>query len=340
MKNFLKLVTMALVLAMVFASCSPSGSGSQAGSSASEGRKDLAIGHTNNEAHKYHKSMLNFVRLVEEKSQGKYSGQVYPSTLGNDKDLFESLQMGTIEFSGVNSGIISTAAPALGIIDLPFLWKSSEHSRAVLESPIGDGIKKEIIEKAGILPLNFWENGFRCYTNNVRAIKNVGDLRGLKFRVMEVPLYIETFRDAWKSNPTPMAMSEVYSAMQTGVVDGHDNAADTVFASSLFEVQKHYSDSRHIWGTYVFCTSPKFWNSLSAEDQAMFKSASADATDYAWKLSKEITEESLAKLRNLMTVTENRDIDIQSFVDSVQGIWEKYSKIYGAENISKIANFK
>jgi tripartite ATP-independent transporter DctP family solute receptor len=342
-KFVLQKILIVLGLSVVLSACSASASAPQTDSGgqsvASGGNQKLAIAHSNNEAHKYHKSMLEFLRLIQEKSNGRYGGEVYPSTLGVDKDLFENLQMGTLEFAGINSGIIATGAPSIGIIDLPFLWKSSQHARNVLESPIGDGIKKEIVEKAKIIPLHFWENGFRCFTNNVRPIKTVADMKGLKFRVMEVALYVETFRDAWNSNPTPMAMSEVYSAMQTGVVDGHDNAADTVYTNSLYEVQKFYSDSRHIWGTFVFCVSPKFWDSLSSEDRTMFTEASKEATDFEWNLSATITEDSITKLRQLMSVTENDEIDIKGFVDSVQVIWKKYQNIYGADIINQIANF-
>ena len=332
---FMVAIVSVLIVCLSLASCGRAG----ARTGYVTENRNIAFAHTVSGTHKYHQAFEEFVRLLEEKSNGRFSGNIFPNTLGNDRDLFEGLQMGTIEIAGVNSGIISTAAPSIGIIDLPFLWRSSEHARAVLESDIGDQFKRDIEEQAGIIVLNFWENGFRNFTNNIRPIRSIDDIAGLKLRVMDVPLKIETFRDAFRSNPTPMGMSEVYSAMQMGVVDGHDNSLDTIYANSLFEVQRYLSISRHIWGTYVINVSPRFWNSLSPEDQAIFREASALANEYSWKISERIYQESLEALRELMVVTEFEDMDIQSFVNSVQPIWERHADRFDPELIARIVNF-
>ncbi|KJS20190.1 MAG: hypothetical protein VR72_15625 [Clostridiaceae bacterium BRH_c20a] len=297
----------------------------------------LKFAHSQNDKHKYHLAHVKFKELIEQKSDGRYKIEIFAQSLGADRDLIEGLQLGTVDAASINTSVIASIAPELGAIDLPFLFKDRAHAYRVLDGEIGQELSDLIKNKARIIPAGFWENGFRDFTNNKRPIKTPEDLKDLKMRVMEVAIYLDTFKQ-WGANATPMAWPEVYPAMQQGVIDGHDNAADTVNANKLWEVQKHFSDSQHLYSAVVLGLSPNFYNKLNDADKKMFMEVSAEVTKYEREIAAKMYDEGLINLRKNMTVTEKDEIDFEAFKASVQPVWEKYYDVFGKDLIQKIAN--
>ena len=294
----------------------------------------MKIAHSNNEQHKYHKSMLEFKRLAEEKSGGRFQVEVFASTLGGDKDLIEHLQLGTVDAAVINTAVLATLIPELAVIDLPFMFQDYDHAYRVLDGEIGQEFLQKINEKQ-IVALNFWDNGFKGITNNVRPIRKPEDLKGLKIRTMQSPVQLDAFK-MWGANPTPMAFSEVYQGMQQGVIDGHFNAPDTIAANKMWEVQKYYSDIPLFYGALVFGFSPSVWDRLSDEDKRMLTDIALEVRDFERKLAREEAAEGLELLKQNMEVEENPDI--QAFIDSTKPLWEQYGNEFPEGLIERVSS--
>jgi len=293
----------------------------------------LKMAHSNNDKHKYHKGMLEVKRLIEEKSNGKFTVEVFPSTLGSDKELIEGLQMGTVDGAIINTAVLASIIPDLAVIDMPFMFKDREHAYRVLDGEVGDEFLQKINEK-NIVALSYWENGFKGITNNVRPIKTPEDLKGLKIRTMESRAQLDAFK-AWGANPTPMSFSEVYQSMQQGVIDGHFNAPDTVAANKMYEVQKYYSDIPLFYGALVFGFSPATWNKFTEEEKQMMKEIAIESRDFERKLAQEEEKAGVETLKANMEVEENPDV--QAFIDTVKPVWKQYEAEFSPGLIDRVA---
>jgi len=299
--------------------------------------KVFKFAQTNNDKHKYQLAMLKFKELIEKKSEGRYVIEVFSGTLGGDRDLMEGLQIGSVDAAAINTSLIASAVPMFGVFDLPFIFRDRAHAYSVMDGPIGQELIKNANKKMGFIATDYWENGFRDFTNNVRPITKPQDLKNLKFRTLQSSIHLDTFKQ-WGANPTPMAWAEVYSAMQQNLIDGHDNAADTVNANKMWEVQKYFSDSRHFYSPVLFVMSSPMWNGLNDADKKIFLETSKEVATYERKLAAEMYDKALDNLRKNMQVVDKVDYD--AFKASVQPIWDKYSTTFGQEIIQKIADTK
>ena len=289
----------------------------------------IKAAHTGNENTTYQVGMLAFKDYVESHSNGKYTVDIFPSTLGGDSDLYEGLQIGTVDFAEVNTSVISSTVEDLKVLDLPFMFSTREQAYAVLDGEIGDKLLQEITDQAGIKAICFWENGFRDFTNNVHPIATPDDLKDLNMRCMQSDIYLNTFKN-WGCNVSVMSISETVTAMQSGVIDGHDNNPDTVVANSMWEYQKYFSDSRHFYACKTLDFSQSFWSSLDSEEQNMFTEAAKYARDKERMECANRYDAALDKLKeNGMEVTSHDEIDIDAFKESVQPIWSEYENTLG-----------
>ena len=333
MKKSAILIFSALVLTMLMSACDDPKPAQQVKAAP----KIFKFAQTNNDKHKYQLAMLKFKEIIEKKSEGRFEIEVFAGTLGGDRDLMEGLQIGSVDAAAINTSLIASVVPMFGVFDLPFLFRDRAHAYAVMDGPIGQELIKSANAKMGFVATDYWENGFRGFTNNVRPITKPQDLKNLKFRTLQSAIHLDTFKQ-WGANPTPMAWAEVYSAMQQNLIDGHDNAADTVNANKMWEVQKYFSDSRHFYSPVLFVMSPTMWNSLGEADKKMFLETSKEVTLYERKLAAEMYDKALDNLRKNMQVVDK--VDYEAFKSSVQPIWEKYSASFGQEIIQKIADTK
>ncbi|MGH0054034.1 MAG: TRAP transporter substrate-binding protein [Sphaerochaetaceae bacterium] len=332
-----KVMVMLLVLLVAMVSVSANGSSEESGSTADSPRK-VIVAHTGNERTTYQTGMVAFKEELERLTEGRYVCEIYPATLGGDKVLMEGLQIGTVDFAEINTSVISSIVPELSVLDLPYLFTSSEAAYKVLDGPIGDEMLALVQAKAGIIPVAYWENGFRYFTNDVRPIKTPDDLKGLKMRSMQSNTHLAAYK-LWGADATPMSISEMITAMQQGVIQGHDNNTDTIVANSMWEYQKYFSESGHFYGSKVLAFSPSFWKSLSPEDQQLFTQAVEHARDVQRAEVASRYAKSIQTLEaNGMVVTKKEDIDTKAFVTSVQPVWDEYRNKYGDELIQKIEN--
>jgi tripartite ATP-independent transporter DctP family solute receptor len=213
-----------------------------------------------------HAQAVAFANFVNARSGGKLVAQVYGAgALGGEREYVEGIKAGTIE-AGIASGVLGSFFPQAMITDIPYLFPSSYVAWEVMDGPFGDKLRKMFLDETGIRCLGFAEVGFRNFTNNARPIHTPDDMKGLKFRVMETPLFV-TLVKSLGASPTPIAWPEVYSALQTGVVDGQENPVPVIFAHKLYEVQKYLSLDKHVYGVDWFLINEKFFQSLSPELQ-------------------------------------------------------------------------
>lgn len=213
-----------------------------------------------------------FAREVEMRTQGRYKIQAfYSGALGAEREVVEAVQLGTQELAWTSTGPIPNFVPEVKILDVPFLFRDYAHARKVLDGEIGQELLKKF-ESKGFKALAWGENGFRHMTNSKRAINSPDDLRGLKMRTMENPVHIQAYK-GFGIIPTPMAFTEVFTALQQGTVDGQENPLGVIVAAKLDQVQKHLALTGHVYSPGVFLMNAAAFNKLSEEDKKHFLEA-------------------------------------------------------------------
>ncbi|MDD3824296.1 MAG: DctP family TRAP transporter solute-binding subunit [Sphaerochaetaceae bacterium] len=254
-----------------------------------------------------------FVKLVTEKTGGSVDIQVFgSSTLGDEAALVEGMVLGTIDGGIVSAGLYGGYYPLMGAFEIPFLFRDRAHTIAVNNGPLGKEILDNLSKQAKLKGLAIWEHGFRHVTNNVRAIKTPQDFKGLNIRSPEVPVYSAPLR-ALGANPVPMAFSELYVALERGVVDGQHNPLLHVQGQRFYEVQKHLSMLDFAYTPNVLAFSNKAWGRLSATQQAQVQAA-ADEAGIAWSQAAEAEENRLiAELKGKMQVIDRSELDKAAF---------------------------
>jgi tripartite ATP-independent transporter DctP family solute receptor len=213
-----------------------------------------------------HAQAVAFASLVNARSGGRINVTVYGAgALGAEREYVEGVKAGTIQ-AGIASGVISNFFPSAMVTDIPFLFPSADVAWKVLDGPFGAKLSKMFLEQTGMRNLAFAEVGFRNFTNNIRPIRTPADMKGLKIRVQETPLYINMLK-AMGANPTPIAWTETYTALQTKVVDGQENPVPTILMAKLHEVQKFITLDGHVYGVDWFVINEKFFQSLPPDLQ-------------------------------------------------------------------------
>lgn len=208
-----------------------------------------------------HAQCLAFANIVNSRSGGRLDVQVFGAgALGGEREYVEAIMSGAVQ-AGVASGVLGSFFPPAMLTDIPYLFPSGAVAWEVMDGPFGDKLSKMMLQQTGMRNLAFAEVGFRNFTNNTRPIRNPGDLKGLKIRVMETPLYVNMLK-AMGALPTPIAWTETYTALQTGVVDGQENPVGTILFAKFPEVQKYITLDGHVYGVDWFLINEKFFQSL------------------------------------------------------------------------------
>ncbi len=282
------------------------------------------------------KGLVKFGELVESKTNGSIKVEVYPNgQLGGDREVFESLQFGSIQGTTMSTGPIAQFVPKFNVFDLPFLFPNSEVAYGVLDGKIGTDLLAEL-ESQNVIGLNYWENGFRHLTNGVKEVKTPDDVKGLKIRTLENDLHMDIWSELG-ANPTPMAFTELFAGLQQGVVDGQENPVGNVTANKFYEVQKYLSKTGHVYNASPFLISKDFWNTLSDEEKEAVQEAADEARDYQRELNQKEDEDGYKFLtENGMTVTDISDEEKEAFLEKVKPVYEKYSASIGEEFVDEL----
>ena len=221
--------------------------------------------------------------LLKQRSNGKMSVKVFAQgSLGSEKDAIEQTKIGALSMVRVNSAAMNNICEATIVPTMPFLFRSTEHMRHVLDGPIGEDILKSC-EKNGFIGLAWYDSGSRSMYTTKRPIKTLADAKGMKIRVQQSDLWVSLL-EAMHANATPMPWGEVYTALKTGLVDGAENNWPSYESSRQFEVAKYYSLTEHSMAPEMLMFSKVAWDRLSKEDQAMVRQAAKDSVPYMRKL--------------------------------------------------------
>lgn len=296
----------------------------------------LKLGHIAEPDNVYGQGASHFADLVKQRSNGEIDIQVYPSSqLGNQRDLVEGLGLGTVDMTLTGTAVMGNFVPEMAVFDLPFIFRDVNHAYKALDTVGMDLAKKG--EDRGMITLAIWENGIRHMTNNARPIKEPADMKGLKFRVMEQPVYIEMMKSLGAS-PTPMAMSELYTALQKGVIDGQENPLGHIATKRFNEVQKYLSLSGHTYAAEPLLISKIAWNKLSPEQQEIVRQAAIDTRDWERQLCRDLEGKFLQQIKDAGTTAINDDVDKEAFAKQTRPVWDMYVKRFGDDNIKAIQN--
>lgn len=279
-----------------------------------------------------------FAKEVDKRTGGRYKIQTfYNASLGSERESIEAVQLGTQELTFTSTGPVPNFVPEARILDIPFLFRDKAHARAVLDGPIGQEILTKFDSK-GFKALVWGENGIRNMTNNKRAINTPDDLKGLKVRTMENPVHVAAYKGLGIVT-TPMAMAEVFTALQQGTVDGQENPLSVIMAAKLDQVQKHLSLTGHVYSPAVLLMNKGMFDKLSAADKQAFLDAAKEAVKVNRARVDEDDASGVAYLRGKgMNVVEN--VDKAKFVAVLAPVYADFEKQFGKANIDRIRNYK
>lgn len=277
-----------------------------------------------------HVLLKEFKQAVESESDGAVTVEIFSGgSLGTQRQLQEQVQLGTIEAVGTASDIVEMAGE-FGIFDLPFLFNDRQHAYRAMDGELGERLNELLIERKDVRVLAFGELGFRHITNKVRPIESPEDLKGLKIRTPSSELRIAAFK-ALGAAPTPIPYSELYSALQQGVVDGQENPLTTVAEKSLWEVQDYISKTYHVFTPAYILVSETWWQKLTDEQQAWLAEAGeAAAQAQRQALAGKVEELAAQAKENGMKINSP---DLTPFVEKTRSVWRTYSDEYGDEMI-------
>ena len=218
-----------------------------------------------------------FEQEVEARTGGRVDIELHPSgALGNVNSMLNQVRQGIIQGTVVADGNLAGFYPDVQAISIPYLFVDRDVAWDVLDGPMGDRLAEGLVEAGGIRPLAWLENGYRHYSNNVRPIQSPEDMAGLKIRTMEIPLHMEVVSSLGGS-PTPIAWSELYTSLQTGVVDGQENSLATFMVPKLEEVQDYIILDGHVYGTQVLLVNEQWWQSLPEDIRSAMEQAAVVA---------------------------------------------------------------
>ena len=271
-----------------------------------------------------------FADLVAQKSGGKMQVKLFPGgVLGGDVQVLSAVQGGTIDMTSMNSGILQGQVKEFAIVDFPFLFNDAKEADAIMDGTIGKALADKLPEK-GLVHLAYYDLGFRNLTNSKRAIKTADDIAGLKIRVIQSPIYIDTF-NALGANAVPMPFPEVYTALEQKTIDGQENPFTVIEANKFNEVQKYLAGTRHIYNPQTMMISKKTWDRLNKEEQDILLAAAKESQTYQRKFSRDAQDVALGNLKKTMEYTELPPAELAKVRAKLKPVIDKYSANVGAD---------
>lgn len=283
----------------------------------------LKAGHSASELEPYHIGLLAFSAAVEEKTGGEVKIEIYPnSQLGTEKEMIESVAFGTLDITVPTNGVLTNFVPELAVLDLPFLFKSREHLYETMDGDAGNKLT-QYMKRKGFKSLAFYEAGVRHIMTTSKPIYSIDDLNGLKIRTMQIPAHISSFNQ-FGANASPLAYSELYGALESGVVDGAEAANTNYYAKNFYEVAPYWAQVS--WTTLVadLIMSEKKFTSLSPEHQKAIVEAALESAIIERKAYSEMDKNLLDNIKQSgVTVTFP---DPKPFRNASKNIYDKYVK--------------
>ncbi len=266
-----------------------------------------------------------FADLVKQRSNGRITVSVYPNAqLGDENTVAEQIQLGAIDFARINASPLSSFDKQLNVLNLPYLFNSSQQMWNVLNGPIGDKLLSGM-STAKMVGLTYYDSGARSFYNTKHPVVHPSDLKGMKIRVQQSPMYIDLVK-ALGASPTPMAYGDVYGALQTGVIDGAENNWPSYYSSNHYQVAKYFTEDDHTMTPEILLGSQASWNKLSPADQKLIMQAAKDsqaAERQSWTQLEEKSKKDIAAHGNVVS-----QVDVSEWQKAVQPLYDKYGSEY------------
>jgi len=329
--------TAALVLSVAFAGC-----GARGGGGGGDGENfTIKFSHVVTGGTPKGKAAEEFKRILEEKTDGKIAVEIYPnSELYGDEDELQALQSNSVQMLAPASAKFTTLAPELQVLDLPFLFDTTEDIPEIVspDSAVGKAIyeSKKLADNQ-VKVMGLWDNGLKQLSSN-ESMKQPSDLKGLSFRIQPSDVLRSQFK-SWGANATPMAFAEVYNALQQKVVDGQENPYSNIESQKMHTVQKHISESNHGYIGYVLVINKEFLDSLPADLQTDVQEAADEATTYNREVAVEVNNEAKKVIEDADT-TEIHPLseqERQAFKDAVvPSVWQQYADVIGQDLVDEL----
>jgi tripartite ATP-independent transporter DctP family solute receptor len=280
--------------------------------------------------------VARFVELVDKKSQGRIKIKpFYNGALGNDVQVTSSLQGGTIEFTVPQTSTLTGMVKEFEILDFPFLFGSEQEAEKVLDGATGQKLLDKLPAK-GLVGLAYWENGFFNATNSKHPIQKWEDFQGLKFRAVQAKISQETVK-ALGANPVPLAVPELYTALETRTVDGQGTPSAVIAALKLNEVQKYLSLTRHSYGAFLPLVSKKFWDSLPPADQTILRDAAVETRAFQRGIAREQAKSAEANMANKgLLINDITPAERKRMRDQVKPVWDMFAKDVGVDLVTEV----
>ena len=278
-----------------------------------------------------------FAKLVNERLKGKVEVQVFPnSQLYTDKKVLDALSTGSVEMAAPSTAKFTSWVPQLQLFDLPFMFKNREVLYQTMDGEVGQKMFK-LLGKKNMLGLAMWDNGFKQIGNNIREIKTPADLKGIKFRIMSSKVLEAQFQ-AVSANPQVMPFSEVYSALEQGVIDGQENTWSNMYSKKFFEVQKYITETNHGYLGYLVVTNAQFWNHLPkdirAELESIMKEVTAWIRENAYKINQDMKQKIVDSGKT--KVTELTEAEKEAFRTAFKPVQDEFRSVIGSEYIDAV----
>ena len=298
--------------------------------------KTIRVSSAVSKVHPIASGIAKMVQCTNEKAGGKLKMVPYlDGALGNDTTASQQVRTGSLEMALVSTAPLMGSIPSLGVFDLPFLFNNEKEADQLLDGKVGASFNPKF-EAAGLVNLAFWENGFRNVTNSRRPIGKWEDLQGVKMRVMQNKVFLDTFA-MLGSNATPLAFSEVYSALETRTVDGQENPLALINDMKFYEVQKYLSLTRHAYSPLAVLYSKRLFDQLSADEQATLRDCAAVGREESRRTGRTQDATTLASLKGHgMQINEVSAAELQRMRAKVAPVYEAQAKVIGDDTMKMV----
>lgn len=291
----------------------------------------IRFGYGLNEASNQGRAAKVFADAVAKASGGKMKVRaIGAAALGPDTQMQQALIGGAQEMMVGSTATLVGITKEMALWDTPFLISNTKEADALLDGPVGDKIKDKLQEK-GLVGLVYWENGFRNLTNSKRPVTKVEDMDGIKLRVMQNNVFLNSFKTLG-ANAIPMAFSELFGALETKTVDGQENPYNTILSSKFYEVQKYLTVTNHIYSPWILLVSKKWWDTLSKAEQKVLTDAAKTSRDFERKDTREEASKAMADLKAKgMLVNELSPAEADRMRAKLTGVYADIGKEVGMD---------
>jgi tripartite ATP-independent transporter DctP family solute receptor len=306
------------------------------GATAATAQTKIKLGQALPQQHPQGVATDKFAELVKQYTKDRIQVTVYHGgMLGGDDKMLQAVQSGTQDMYYGSLSAVAGKVPAVQIFDLPFLFNDVKEVERVFFSPYGQKLHDRLVSSIGMVGLAWGQAGFRELTNSKRPINKAEDIAGLKIRVMQNQVALDT----WKTlgaNALPMTITEVFTGLETGALDGQENPYLLIHANKYYEVQKYGTTTNHVYTPCSLVISKRTWDKLGAEDQAAIRKAADESMRYLFKLVDDANKDVVAKLEaGGMKVNALPDAELAKLRDKVRPIVDKYAPVIGADLVKE-----